>query len=99
MKRLQSPIEKFPGEVILLDPVPYPAYIAWEKAVRSEGEAEDSEKQLAMWKGVAAMVKEWNIPSFDLNNPVATPRTPVLRLLAWIVTEIGLVVNGDLDPN
>lgn len=98
-KLIHSPVDKFPGDVTLFDPVPYTAYIAWEKAIRVDGEAQDSVKQFALFEGVKALVEAWNIPDFDISNPPATPRTPVLNLLAWLVTEIGIVVNGDTDPN
>lgn len=98
-KLIHSPVEKFPGDVTLFDPVPYPAYIEWEKTVRLEGKPEDSTMQMALFGGVKAMVEKWEISNFDINNPSATPRTPVLNLLAWLVTEIGKVINGDIDPN
>lgn len=98
-KLIHSPVEKFPGDVTLFDPVPYPTLIAWEKAIEIEGSVEDLEKQLAMFGGVRAMVEKWDIPDFDIENPVSTPRTSVLNLLAWLVTEIGKVINGEPDPN
>ena len=98
-KLIHSPVDKFPGDVTLFDPIPYPAYIEWEKAVRVDGEAQDSVKQFALFEGVQALVEKWEIPSFDITNPPATPRTPVLNLLAWLVTEIGKIISGDIDPN
>jgi hypothetical protein len=98
-KLIHSPVDKFPGDVTLYDPVPYPAYIAWEKSVKFGGEAQDSEKQLALFDGAKAMCEKWDIPNFDIDNPPATPRTAVLNLLAWLVTEIGKVIAGESDPN
>ena len=85
--------------MVLFDPVPYPAYIAWEKAVKQDGNASDSDKQLSMFVGAAALVEKWDIPDFDIENPQATPRAAVISLLAWLVTEIGIVISGDYDPN
>lgn len=98
-KVITSPIEKFPGTVTLYDPVPYPAYIAWEKAVKEEGAVDDLTKQHALFKGVKEMVEQWDIPNYDINNPAATPRVPVIQLLSWLVVEIGKVINGDVNPN
>lgn len=98
-KVIHSPVTKFKGDVTLCDPVPYPAYIAWQKAVDMTGEGGDTVKQLELFKGVRAMVEKWEIPNFDIDNPIATPRIPVLNLLAWVVTEIGIIIKGDEDPN
>ena len=99
-KLIHSPVDKFPGDVTLFNPVPYPAYIEWEKALVFEGEVSDLTKQQAMFKGARAMVEKWEIPTFDIANPPAAPnRTAIINLLAWLVTEIGIVINGESDPN
>jgi len=98
-KLINSPVAKFPGTVILFDPVPYPAYIAWEKAVDVNGVSDESAKQYALFNGVKAMAEKWEISAFDIDNPTATPRVAVLNLLAWLVTEIGKVIAGESDPN
>lgn len=99
MKIIQSPVDKFPGTVTLKDPVLYPDYIAWEEAVAvSEQASTQGEKEQAIWSGIRNMVDQWDIKNIDLENPCSTPRNPVLDLLAWLVTEIGKVINGT-DPN
>ena len=98
-KLITSPVDKFPGTVVLFDPVPYPAYAAWQKALVMDGKTEEADKQIALFEGVKAMVEKWDIPNFDIANPVATPHTPVLNLLAWLVTEVGKIINGESDPN
>ena len=98
-KVIQSPIKRFPGSVTLYDPVPYPNFIEWEKAIRSECD-NNPEKQLIMWGGVKAMVEKWEIPEFDIEKPVATPRVAVINLLSWLVTEIGKIINEvEESPN
>ena len=97
-KAIQSPVRRFPGSVTLYDPVPYPNFIEWEKAIRVEGA--DLEKQLIMWGGVKAMVEKWEIAEFDIEKPVATPRVAVINLLSWLVTEIGKIINEvEESPN
>jgi hypothetical protein len=105
-KLIHSPVDKFPGDVTLFDPVPYPAYIEWEKALRFEGMPDDKEeqkglfKQQALFNGARAMVEKWEIPNFDIDNPPAAPnRVAIVRLLSWLVAEIGIVIKGESDPN
>jgi len=99
-KVIQSPVKRFPGSVTLYDPVPYPNFIEWEKAIGTEGKGADPEKQLIMWGGVKAMVEKWEIPEFDIEKPVATPRVAVINLLSWLVTEIGKFINEvEESPN
>lgn len=100
-KVITSPVEKFPGTVTLYDPVPFPAFVAWQKALRKSKEidnAADAEAQMYMFEGVAAMVEKCDLKGFDISAPIANPMNDVLKLLAWLVTEIGNVLNSD-DPN
>ena len=101
-KLITSPVEKFPGTVILFDPVPYPAYIAWKKAFESIDikQSDNLEMQLIIWGGIRAMVEKWDIPGYDIANPAAVPnRGAILRLLSWLTIEISTVIAGDSDPN
>lgn len=97
-KVIMSPVEKFSGTVTLVDPVPYPAFIEWEKRIGEAGAVQESKTQLVMFEAVGGMIEAWNIADFDIKKPRATPRAAVLELLAWLVTEIGKVINGT-DPN
>ena len=99
MKTITSKIKEFPGTVDLISPVPYPVFIEWEKAVSRAEEDTQGEKELALWAGVKAMSEKWDIKGFDLDNPVASPRKPVMELLTWIIKEVGLVINEVTDPN
>jgi hypothetical protein len=98
MTTINSPIERFSGTVTLIDPVPYPVYIEWEKAVGGLDNLASGEAQFAMFEAIQLMVEKWNIANFDIMNPPATPRTAVVSLLAWLIDEIGRVINGT-DPN
>lgn len=95
---INSPVERFSGTVTLIDPIPYPLYIEWEKAVENLTNLEDSQAQFAMFEAVRMMVEKWDIQNFDIKKPPATPRTAVISLLAWLIEEIGKVINGT-DPN
>ena len=96
MKTITSPVKKFPGTVVIKDPLPYPDYIAWEKGLLSEDEKAEitqGELEQSLWSGVFAVIEKWDLENFDPENIPATPRTPVLELLAWVVREIGNVIN------
>jgi len=97
-KQITSPVDKYPGTVTLIDPVPYPVYIEWEKAIHDLDDLVLSDAQFSMLKAVRLMVENWDIPDFDIENPPATPRAKVVSLLAWLIEEIGRVINGT-DPN
>lgn len=101
-KLIHSHVDKFPGDVTLFDPVPYPAYIAWKKAWESVDikQPANLDMQLVLWGGIRAMVEKWEIPNYDINNPSAVPhRAAVLRLMSWLVIEVGKVIAGESDPN
>ena len=101
-KIITSPVEKFPGTVTLYDPVPFPAYVTWQKALRKSKEINnsgDAEAQMLMFEGVAAMVEKCDLVGFDTSAPTANPLNDTLKLLAWLVTEIGNVLNAVDDPN
>jgi hypothetical protein len=77
----------------------FPTFMAWERCVREAKASElDTEKQAIMFAGVRAVVTHWGIEGYDLDNPAATPRGPVLMLLAWLIREIGAVINGSVNP-
>jgi len=97
-KLITSPVERFPGEVTLIDPVPYPEFIEWEKAIDGLDNLESGQAQYTMFEAVRLMVEKWDIANFDITNPPATPRTAVVQLLAWLIDEVGRVINGT-DPN
>jgi hypothetical protein len=85
--------------VILKDPLPYPDFIIWEKSLsdaKSE-EITEGEKEVIFFTGISAVVESWDIKDFDYQNPPATPREPVIKLLVWLIEEIGKMINGIED--
>jgi len=99
-KQIISPVKKFSGSVILKDPLPYPDFIAWEKGFISADEKTDKthgEIETSLWSGVLAVVEKWELKDFDPENIPATPRVAILDLLAWIVREVGKMINGVED--
>ena len=94
-KQITSPVKKFPGSVILKDPLPFPDFITYEKesANASEDGITEGERELSLFAAVFAVVESWDIKDFDCENPPATPRTPVIKLLTWLIEEIGKMIN------
>jgi len=98
-KQIISPVKKFPGSVILKDPLPYPDFITWEKGLTSakaDGITE-GEREVCFMKAISAVIEKWDLENFDPDNPPATPRTPVLKILTWLIDEIGKMINGVED--
>ena len=107
-KVIESPVKEFPGTVEIFQPVPYPEFITWEKKIAESDEAlqlvikgdpkyTQGEAEYLTWKAIAGMVQNWNIEKFDISKPSADPRVSVMQLMAWLVREIGKVINGDVD--
>lgn len=107
-KIIESPIKEFPGTVEIFKPVPYPEFITWEKRITESHEALNSvlnkegrftqgEGEVMTWTAIQGMIQNWNIENFDIANPTADPRVPVMSLMTWLVREIRKVINGEVD--
>jgi len=98
-KQITSPVDKFPGSVTLKDPLPYPDFIMYEKEIASanvDGITE-GERELCLFAAASVFIEKWDLENFDPDNKPATPRTPVIKLLTWLITEIGKMINGIED--
>ena len=98
-KEIKSPVKKFPGSVILKDPLPFPDFITYEKELANSGVEgiTEGERELCLFAAIFVIVESWDIKDFDCENPPATPRTPVIKLLTWLIEEIGKMINGVED--
>lgn len=96
-KVITSPVKRFPGTVVLSDPLTFPQSFAFEDAltavdaVRDEGSP--SKIRYALLPGVLACVEEWHLNSGFPERPVldsfpSTPRQSVALLIDWLVGEI-----------
>lgn len=108
-KTLTSPVKRFSGTVELSDPLTFPQYLAWIRAV--EAAAEKREKITAITVGYDDIVTElmlpailqcieaWHISGIPENPTVdtfpATPRVSAGRLIAWLASEIGAVISDE----
>jgi hypothetical protein len=111
-KVITSPVKRWPGTVTLFDPFPFPVYNAWMDAIGAAQKIREGltildtavEPQLtgAIIPGIIACVESWNLSG--LGNVTAatfpaTPRQASIRLVAWLISEIVLIINAeDADP-
>jgi hypothetical protein len=106
MKTITSPVERWPGEVVLASPLTLPMVAEIEEAmVSARGKKSNAARFTAFLPGVFACVLEWHLgggfperPTLD-NFPVA-PALDRNSLLAWLVSEtIDLYNEAVTVPN
>jgi hypothetical protein len=105
-KTITSPVERWPGEVVLFDPLTLPQEAAW-----AEGVAEAQTKrsipgfQTALLPGIFMCVKEWHLGGGfperpNLQNFPPRPRADVAQLIAWLTEAITELYREAVDvPN
>lgn len=105
-KTISSPVERWPGEVILHDPLTLPMVAAWEEAVEDARPVRSlSGKHLAYLSGVLACVKEWHIgggfPEFPtVDNFPTKPWQDRHDFMLWLIGEVStLYVEATTIPN
>lgn len=96
-KTITSPVERYPGTVVLYDPLTFPQAIAFEDAVNAADELRESNNvariRFAVLPGILACVEEWHLggefperPALD--NFPSTPRVSTTQLIDWLIKEI-----------
>jgi hypothetical protein len=108
-KRITSPSQRWPGSVVLFDPLTLPQALAWEKAVRHTQQlGEDitlTDINYAMLPGICACVEKWELEGLDQVIPEsfpASPRKDSIALCSWLIKEVTAVYIGEeekADPN
>ena len=106
-KRIESPVEKFPGFVTLHDPLTYPQLIAYHDATEKASELGETtwiKLRFALLPGVLACVESWEIEGLQeeptVDNFPATPLIPSGELITWLQEEITkLLVEAETVPN
>jgi len=97
-KTITSPVKRYPGHVVLSDPLTFPQTFAFEDSIKAVDEARESGSvsriRYALLSGILACVEEWHIeggfpaqPALD--NFPSTPRQSSADLIEWITGEIG----------
>ena len=105
-KRVLSPSPRWPGAVVISDPLTLPQALSLEKAVRTaqqlEGDITFTDVNNAMLPGILACVEIWELEGLDPNKFPASPRKESRDLINWLIKEIMLVYTGEeekADPN
>jgi len=102
-KIITSPVKRFPGTVVLSDPLTYPQYIAYNNAITSIDKTQSNPQQeYSVLPGILKCVEKWDIPGFEnvtADTFPSSPRTSVIKLINWLVVEINLLINEADDPN
>ena len=97
-KTITSPVKRYPGTVVLSDPLTFPQTFAFEDAINAVGEARETGSiariRYALLPGILACVEEWHIgggfpdrPALD--NFPSSPRQSSAELIEWLIGEIG----------
>ena len=112
-KRIESPVKRFPGFVLLRDPLTLAQVARWEEALAYIQLEDDlvkryNEIEKRLHPLVIDFVEEWHLENIGEvivdNFPNATPGTSaksIHGLTAWLINECQKIYNGneDSDPN
>ncbi len=61
-KIIESPVKRFPGKIVLSDPLTMPQYMEWVDAANAaEAEEHPAKKQGLYLPGVLACVEKWEL--------------------------------------
>lgn len=100
MKKINSPVESFPGYVVLPDPLTYPDVIVIQKLLRKleEGLA-GPERTYTVMRALFPLIKEWGIEGYE-QDPDSFPATGTdvplndsRDFIDWLVEEFNKLFN------
>lgn len=104
-RQITSPVKRYPGNVLLADPLTFPAFQKFVEALDKANAAElQSDYDAAILPGVIACVERWEIGNFPevvtAETFPATPRKASNQIIMWLVREITkLITEADEVPN
>lgn len=105
-KTITSPVERFPGTVELPDFLTVPQAITWERAqkeaqrLKDDPEASEAELLSAWVPSIQTIVAGWHLERFSVDPFQMTPRLSVIRLITWLIVEIGKLYEDEENlPN
>jgi hypothetical protein len=107
---IQSPIAKFPGKIILSDPITLPQAIAVEDAIQAGKNLLDEQNDLSIRKynaailpGILKCVEKIEIAGLENVTAETWPATPPMsaaKLTAWLIDEVIKALTQETDvPN
>jgi hypothetical protein len=107
-KTITSPVAKFPGSVVIADPMTYPGAIAFERAWKAASgldreQVTIKEIHYAWIPGLCANVLECHIEGYENLTPENFPASPskdAANFASWLIGEVLKVYGGgENDPN
>ena len=111
-KTITSPVKRWPGTVVISDPLSYPQLLRFREALGAtrtvkedaDGDPDWMAVNYAVLPGVMACIEEYHLQGFPeqvtLDTWPATPPVSSARLIAWLIEEINkLMAEADPDPN
>lgn len=108
-KTLTSPVERWPGSVVLPDYFNFGQLLAWDRAMLSahaviERSGTWTEVDNCLLPGLLAVVFEWKLSNFPKEVTIETfpahPRKARRKLFSWLTDEISsAIAEGDEVPN
>ena len=106
-KRIDSPVERFPGSVTLHDPLTYPQLFAFQDAIGEASELGDTtwmKVRYSLLPGILACVAEWNLEGIpeepNIDNFPATPIVASGEVINWLQEQItALLTEAETVPN
>lgn len=108
-KRILSPSSRWPGAVVLSDPMSLPQAIAWERAISSviqnANEVTITEVDYALLPAICGCVEKWELEGLGDLTPdtfPGSPRPKSIELRKWLTEEITSIYRGEeekADPN
>ena len=106
MKTITSPVKRFPGEIVLYDPLTLPQAIAMEQAIDAVAALDaptQMEANYTLMPGICGCVSEWHLDGLGqltADTFPATPKRAAAELMAWLVNEvIALYKDAEEVPN
>ena len=103
MKQIVSPVERFPGTVMLPDAFDWDQLAAWEASIEDTSSAKGTIGMLrAQVRALVGMGLVWHIRGIpEAPTPETFPTRPlaaISELIAWLFREVTRKVMAD-DPN
>jgi hypothetical protein len=106
-KIVVSPVARWPGEVVLPDPLSWDQYQAFVTALRQSGELakqpgiDVAELDRVLVAGIVPCVEEWRLSGLpegqgeDRIPP--TPRSASNQLIGWLVAELSAIAFDEVE--
>lgn len=111
MKRIESNLERWKGNVVLFDPLPLVKLVTFEEAVKAALLADpklgSARSHMLIIPALIECVAEWHIEGFPEKPTAETfpgmgtgiSKVDITQLINFITSELMKFLRGDDDPN